>query len=145
MAGKEMTVTLHMTQDGEEIRQTVTGRYMEKDGEHILSYTDHTGNMHTRVIMRMGPERMRMKRIGALRSEWLFNPSEPYLVDYRSPYGDMLLEVRTKLYRCRRDGTRVRVHLEYELYQEKTRAAVNVMRITLAPPDEKNDQKTLDF
>ena len=136
MAGKSASITFRMIQDGDEICQTVTGRYTQKDGEHILAYTDHAGNMHTRVILRIGEDSMHMKRIGALQSVWLFKMGTPYLTDYRTPFGNMLLEIRTQLYRCTWEEE-IRVHLEYDLYQDGSRAARNVMYITIVPEKEK--------
>ena len=111
-------VTLRLTSriDGEETICQYEGRYRYKGGNHIIVYTDYSGNAVTRVGIRADEKTMLLRRSGAIKADMLFDTRKDSQVDYDALYIKHRFILHTDSYRLVGKEPSLSFYMAYRLH-----------------------------
>ena len=70
--------------EGVENLWETTGEYKWDGRQHMLAYTDYTGNAITKNGIFADHEKMLLHRVGAITCDMLFDPLTATMVDYKA-------------------------------------------------------------
>ena len=110
-------VSLRLTSriDGEETIYQYEGRYRYKESNHIIVYTDYSGNTATRVGIRANEETMLLHRSGAIKADMLFDIRKDTQVDYDALHVKHHFILHTDCYRLTREDQGLSLYMKYSL------------------------------
>ena len=85
---------------GEEsfVEMMAEGKHYFRNGKHYVLYQDKMLNedSETDTVLKISSNSLLLLRKGGVCHEQLFEPDKTIRSDYKTPYGKMMLEVRTK-------------------------------------------------
>ena len=112
---RPVSIRLTSRIDGEETICLYEGRYRYKKSNHIIVYTDYSGNAATRVGIRANEEVMLLHRSGAIKADMLFDIRKDSRVDYDALYVKHHFILHTDCYRLIREDQGLSLYMEYSL------------------------------
>lgn len=120
--------------DVRESRTQAVARHDAKGGKHFFRYEDRAqleGHV-VPTILKLGTDALTLIRREPLAQRLEFFPQEERTSQYRTPYGNLALSVRTKTLfsACRADGTG-RIELAYDLFVEGQFQSSNELTIEI--------------
>ena len=81
-ANKNAVIALESCIDGDINRKEYPGEYAYRDGTHLLTYPDFTGNGITKNGIQANGSAMLLHRVGEFEGDMLFDPAMDTVVKY---------------------------------------------------------------
>lgn len=80
------------------IEMVAEGRHYCRDGKHIILYEDNVMDNGGRIstVLKIAPDSVELLRSGAVTQAQRFDARETSVSQYRTPYGNLELAVRTE-------------------------------------------------
>ena len=116
-ANKNAVIALESCIDGDISRKEYPGEYAYRDGTHLLTYTDFTGNGITKNGIQANGFAMLLHRVGAFEGDMLFDPAMDTVVKYTA--GGLVQAgfiLHTNAYSVEAKENGVVIHFDYILY-----------------------------
>lgn len=136
---QDVVITIQVKQefDEEEIMELVTQGTMEEQAEGMfLSYeeSEMTGLQGTTTSFLVEAKRIRLTRVGSIRSLMVFEEGHRHKSSYEMPYGAMEVEVHTTAleHNLSKDGGEI--HLDYNIEISKNIVGSNFFHIKVSLP-----------
>ena len=85
---RNVHICIRSVVEGVENLWETTGEYKWDCRQHMLAYTDYTGNAITKNGIFADHEKMLLHRVGAITCDMLFDPLTATMVDYSFPKQD---------------------------------------------------------
>ena len=95
-------------------RETV-GEYAFRDGTHLITYNDYTGNTVTKCGLQITPETMLLHRTGAFAGDMLFDRHLDTLFRYKAYVVEEDFILHTYDYSCKSSEEGLTIHVSYGL------------------------------
>ncbi len=125
--GKDVTVKIegiHKDALSGEVQSTSylgKGRFFERGDSFLVFYTETDDDKaKTDVRLTVRKTNAELKREGNVSCRFLFSEGENTQTRYRTPFGDMPMEIETKKYHMNMSGNTLDVHVEYSLIIDGT-------------------------
>lgn len=111
----------------------------EQSFPYTISYqeSEMTGLEGTTTTFVVEPQRIRLTRVGAVRSSMEFEPGKVHQSAYDTPYGSMDVEVRTRSFRHNISETGGEIALDYDIEISKNVLGNNFFQIKVSLPKTK--------
>ena len=108
----------------------------EKNGELALTYpeTELTGMEGTMTTFRVGKDRITLHREGVFNSDLIFEEGHKHLSLYDTPYGGVILGVRTQRAHSGLSLTGGDMEIRYELEVDNEKVSENYFEIHVKEP-----------
>ena len=116
---KNVRVTIESHIGEEKLVSESRGHYLFKDGAHLVTYTDYTGNAVTRNGMEVREERMLLHRTGTFAGDMLFDPFEDTLFKYNAFVVNAEFILHTEVYELMVSDEGIRIRLKYLLRDDE--------------------------
>lgn len=103
--------------DGDETINTYSGEYAFRDGTHLITYTDYTGNGIARNGIQANDSAMLLHRVGEFEGDMLFDPKMDTVVKYTA--GGLVQTgfiLYTEEYEIALNESQVEIHIRYVLF-----------------------------
>lgn len=81
---RNVHIRIRSVVEGVENLWETTGEYKWDGRQHMLAYTDYTGNAITKNGIFADHEKMLLHRVGAITCDMLFDPLTATMVDYKA-------------------------------------------------------------
>lgn len=81
---RKVRIRLDSIIDGEELNREYEGEYRRKSHSHDLVYTDHVGNVPTKVGIEATEDQMLIHRVGGITSDMLFDRMTETVMKYEA-------------------------------------------------------------
>ncbi len=136
---KEVGIRIATVHDyGGEVERTQNvydGRLYEKDGKTILRYEEslYEGAPPVMTTLTVGEREVRLHRKGAVGGDMLFRAGEACEFFYRTGFGNLPMEIRTRTLEIGRMGEGLTLRIRYRLYTEGEEASDIDMQVVVAP------------
>lgn len=117
MKSRIASVTLYSRIEGDETINTYTGEYALRDGIHLITYTDYTGNGITKNGLQAGETALLLHRVGEFEGDMLFDPKMDTVVKYTA--GGLVQAgfiLHTDHYSVTAEPGQLKIHIQYVLY-----------------------------
>jgi uncharacterized beta-barrel protein YwiB (DUF1934 family) len=117
---KEVFVTIEGLQLGSEEESVTTstcGTYYLREDKHYIQYEEtlSEGDGITRNTIKIAPRRIDLTKKGANCSQMIFDLNETTEAVYQTPYGNLILEIKTTKIVFYEAPEKLQVELEYSL------------------------------
>ena len=121
-------ISLHKSEgrEAEQYQTTVTGTCMRRDHMYYVSYTErepdtsaetrqesHSSQIHT--LLKLGPDKMEMKKTGAVQNHMVFEPGRRHVCLYRTVFGILEFEITGVTWEFAENSGSLQGHVEYQL------------------------------
>ncbi len=118
----------------EETRNEYGGKRFEKDGKTILRYEErlYEGAEPVMTTLTVAADEVRLHRKGTVGGDMLFREDVPCEFFYRSGFGNIPMEIRTRRLVTGRDGESLSVEIYYRLYTEGQKNGDIHMKIAIS-------------
>ena len=110
-------IVLESRIDGDRSLKHYPGEYAYRDGTHLLTYTDFTGNGITKNGIQANGSAMLLHRVGEFEGDMLFDPAMDTVVKYTA--GGLVqtgFVLHTNVYSLEDVEKGVVIHIDYILY-----------------------------
>lgn len=108
-----------------------TASYFQKENSHYLMYEEvldgYKDPFRTRLKLKDGS--LEINRAGSIRQRMLFEQGNVYCMDYVTPYGTFVLEMRTKMLSVFHGEEELTVVAEYDIFSEGQKVSENRIEI----------------
>ncbi|MFD1427187.1 DUF1934 domain-containing protein [Kroppenstedtia sanguinis] len=102
--------------DPEEISQEMDGRWIEREQEWVLKYTEEPGTPdEVRTTVKAGEEEVTIIRQGMIAYRQRYHPGETTICVVETPGGSSEMEVHTLAYRRERKEMRGQIQFSFRL------------------------------
>ncbi|MDF2538106.1 MAG: hypothetical protein K0S76_1127 [Herbinix sp.] len=133
---REVTVTIDGLQaddEGEAVSITVPGIYHFRDNKHYIHYEENAvhGEETTKNLIKITEDRVELTKTGRNSTQMLFHRKEATETVYHTPYGTLLLEIRTSELTITKMQDEIRVKLLYTLWADGSRLSDNQVSIRI--------------
>lgn len=93
------------------------GEYYEKGDSRYCLYEEQQEDWDqpARAVLKWKGHTMELQRKGIMAARMVFEPGKSYCHPYRTPYGEMLMEVETRLLQIQEDEESILLAAEYGL------------------------------
>ena len=109
---------IHMT-DGEDsdVELVTTGSYYEKNGVRYLLYDELMESLDQPVenVVKIRENSLEIIRRGEIQAHMTFRRGMTVMAGYRTPYGEMMVEITTEEIRITEENDSLAVRVEYML------------------------------
>ena len=120
---KEVTVKIKGKQcypEGENL-ETVTevdGEYYLRNGAHYVMFeeTEAGFTQSTRSMLKVRDRQVELTKKGLIQSNMIFEEDKQYATEYRTPFGMVPMEVKTRNIRLLEEENTLLVQISYELH-----------------------------
>ncbi len=96
---KEVMVTIDGLQPGDDeslVSVTVPGIWHYRDGIHYIRYEEEAEDVGIiKNLLKLTPQKIEIKKAGIQSARMVFDTAEPTQACYHTPYGDLLLQIKT--------------------------------------------------
>ncbi len=107
-----------MTEDGpEQVEMVTTGDYFGRDGKHFVLYEElpDDGSEPIKNTIRIQPDRMAITKKGEASTQLVFEKNRKNLSCYVTPFGQMMVGVRTGDVKVLEEENLLTVDVDYSL------------------------------
>ena len=101
--------------EGVENLWETTGEYKWDGRQHMLAYTDYTGNAITKNGFFADHEKMLLHRVGAITCDMLFDPLTATMVDYKAYMVGAKFLLHTETYSMEENEVGLNIRVQYTL------------------------------
>ena len=118
---KDVLITIRgvhtLDHEDNDVEMIVRGDYYQKNGKHYILYEEILEGAEERVknVIKISPSSMDIIKKGVTNSRMLFEKNKKNSTYYRTPYGQMLLDVNTRELEIQVTEDEIDVRIEYEL------------------------------
>jgi uncharacterized beta-barrel protein YwiB (DUF1934 family) len=141
-AGMETTMTkdvlisivgLQLGADDEPVIMTAHGSYHFTNGKHYIQYDEKLADKvsATKNTIKISQNQVTLARKGKQSSKMDFDLNSVTQTLYQTPYGDIELEIKTKLIQLTEEADKVEVKLEYMLSTNDVYLSENSLSIII--------------
>lgn len=132
---KEVWIRIVSRNDAEEGETEIISRgsIYKKDGVYHLLYDgmdDEPGAEAVHYRLKLSPKRAEVIRRGNGRSQMIFEPGKSHPCEYHTPYGMMMLSVKTDKLCFTEEEKQISVKLEYRIFMEEIPISTNILEIS---------------
>lgn len=134
---KEVRITIEGRQigsDEEPIITTATGVYHYTRGKHYIQYEEPIEEVSaiSKNMIKIEPSKVVLTKKVVRASEMIFDRAETTHLDYQTPYGNLMFELKTYSILLKNESDRLEVYMEYSLYSNAAHVSDNSILITIA-------------
>lgn len=117
---KEVVVTIEGLQLGENndrIATKASGLYQFQNEKHYIRYDEMIEGVEGAIknIIKIAPDQVSISKKGAANTTMTFQLGEVTSTNYHTPYGTLLLQIKTTQMRVEEDADQIDIHLEYTI------------------------------
>lgn len=111
----------------ENVEIVAPGRYSYEGEEHHISYedTDEENGEITNNLIKARPGFVEVERTGMVNTKLTFENGKTSQSIYSTPYGDMLIEIKTDSIHVQHKKESVRISVQYETYLNSAKVSDN--------------------
>ena len=102
-AVRNVAIRIKSIVEGVDSQWETTGEYKWDGRQHMLAYTDYTGNAITKNGIFADQEKMLLHRVGAITCDMLFDTLTATMVDYKAYMVGAKFLLHTETYSYRRE------------------------------------------
>lgn len=115
------------TDEGSEIiENTYAARCLVRDGGHLLHYAEPENNGSTSLVA--DAVRARLQRRGDVSVELRFESGRTHATPYRTPMGELPMEIRTRSYAFEQNPRGARFEVRYEVRIGGSKVSDNLLQ-----------------
>ena len=105
--------------------------YFERNGFHYVTYDEHMEGVDAPVRnwLKFKEDYFEVRKSGALSSQMTFEEGKIYMTKYSTPYGDMIMGVKTHKLNLIEKEDEISVEIRYDLETEQQLVARMQMQI----------------
>lgn len=108
----------------EEAVETVTesnGEYYLRNGAHYVVYEEQEASFtqSTRSMLKVRGEHVELTKKGLIQCSMVFEEGKQHVMEYRTPFGMVPMEIKTKSVKLSEEENALRVQICYELYSNE--------------------------
>lgn len=111
----KVNVRIRSVVDGVESQWQTTGEYQWDGRQHMLAYTDYTGNAITKNGIYAEQDKMLLHRVGAITCDMLFDTLTATMVDYKAYMVGAKFLLHTEAYSIKEDDHGLTIKVSYML------------------------------
>ncbi len=122
---KEVELTIkgfqkYDTHEDNDLQTSTKGEYYYRNGSHYVLYEEHTEGFAetTKSMLKLKDGVLEMTRKGLVNTSMVFEKDKETVSRYKTPFGEMLLGIRTKDLRVIEAEDAIRAQVEYALEAE---------------------------
>ena len=106
--------------------------YYQKQNSHYLIYEEALDGYPTpfQTRLKVKGESLELYRAGAIKQRMLFEEGNAYCTEYVTPYGTLMLEMRTKQLDVNMLEEKLSIIAEYDIYSNGNKISENRIEIT---------------
>ena len=136
-----ITLSGRQTMDGESdnFELTTAGKYVKQGGKYYVSYegSEITGYDKTTTTLKIKDDNVSMIRfgIGGGSSQMVFEPNKQYTGVYKTPHGNLSIDVYTNQMRVQVDENGGEVELDYFVQLNNTEPVRNHLHVYIRKVD----------
>lgn len=136
-----ITLSGRQTMDGESdnFELTTAGKYVKQGGKYYVSYegSEITGYDNTTTTLKIKDDNVSMIRfgIGGGSSQMVFEPNKQYTGVYKTPHGNLSIDVYTNQMRVQVDENGGEVELDYFVQLNNTEPVRNHLHVYIRKVD----------
>ncbi len=112
---RNVDIRIRSIVEGVENQWETTGEYKWDGSQHMLAYTDYTGNAITKNGIYADREKMLLHRVGAITCDMLFDTLTATMVDYKAYMVGAKFLLHTETYSIEESETGVTIRVQYTL------------------------------
>jgi uncharacterized beta-barrel protein YwiB (DUF1934 family) len=132
---KDVRITLEGMQDKAEkdaIEVRLKGTYQYQNGKHYIRYEEEAEDGMGRIknTLKLSSKQVVMKKEGlGVNMQLTINPAEETQAIYRTPYGDLCLQISDAVILMTEEENEIRAILKYTLSDQGARISENQVKI----------------
>ena len=115
MKDYDIKISISSVVDGVPDTREMVGEYAFREGTHLITYNDYTGNAVTRCGLQITPEKMLLHRTGAFAGNMLFDRHMDTLFSYKAYVVEEDFILHTYDYSCQGSEEGLIIHVSYGL------------------------------
>ena len=112
---RNVDIRIRSIVEGVENQWETTGEYKWDGRQHMLAYTDYTGNAITKNGIYADGEKMLLHRVGAITCDMLFDTLTATMVDYKAYMVGAKFLLHTETYSIEENETGLIIRVQYTL------------------------------
>ena len=112
---RNVYIRIRSVVEGVENLWETTGEYKWDGRQHMLAYTDYTGNAITKNGIFADHEKMLLHRVGAITCDMLFDPLTATMVDYKAYMVGAKFLLHTETYSMEENEVGLNIRVQYTL------------------------------
>lgn len=114
-AVQNVDIRIRSVVEGVENQWETTGEYKWDGRQHMLAYTDYTGNAITKNGIFADQEKMLLHRVGAITCDMLFDTLTATMVDYKAYMVGAKFLLHTETYAIEENENGLTIRVQYTL------------------------------
>lgn len=114
-AVRNVAIRIKSIVEGVDSQWETTGEYKWDGRQHMLAYTDYTGNAITKNGIFADQEKMLLHRVGAITCDMLFDTLTATMVDYKAYMVGAKFLLHTETYSIEEKETGLIIRVQYTL------------------------------
>lgn len=114
-AVRNVAIRIKSIVEGVDSQWETTGEYKWDGRQHMLAYTDYTGNAITKNGIFADQEKMLLHRVGAITCDMLFDTLTATMVDYKAYMVGAKFLLHTETYSIEENETGLTIRVQYTL------------------------------
>ena len=132
-----VTVTGLLSADGEDsgtenIQVISPGEYYEKNGKQLIVYEEIVEDCPEpiRNMLKISPDQVSIRKRGIINSEMVFDRKTNTISDYSTPYGSMVMGIRTRNIKVQEEEHQIQIRIDYELeinYEHASDCSIEIL------------------
>lgn len=135
---KEVEVTItgvqkYATHQDDDLKTRAEGEYFFRNGSHYILYEEYTEGFAepTKSMLKLKDGVLEMTRKGLINTSMVFDKNKETVSHYKTPFGEMLLGIRTKGFYVLETENLIRAEVEYSLSAQEEHMADCRIRIQI--------------
>ena len=103
--------------ESEDVEVISPGEYHWKNGKHYIRYVEINEEFEEPIMntLKISPDEVSILKRGLIESTMVFNRGNFTASHYTTPFGTLVMGIRTKDMKVSEEEQKIRVHVDYEL------------------------------
>lgn len=117
------------------------GKYRFQNGKHYILYEEVAEDYTSKNMLKISGKKVELTKKGDAAVQMIFEPGKKYMTYYRTPFGNLLIGLRTSKVKLVEDEDYLGVHIDYALDINYTHAADCTIKIRVHSSTKKAKQE----